>query len=429
MDSSSLDSGYQAAVISAKLETSCPKSEDSSMRILHVLPSLRQAYGGPVRAVFELAARSRPYGIDEHIIGAGELDYPDNPLPPEAVTAFPVRIFLGYRYSPALCHWVRENLCHYDGVVLHGMWTHETRAVWHECMRQRKRYVCFPHGMLDSWAIFRQGALKAVKKFAYWLLWEKRIFRSSAGVVFTTHRELTAAGMLGALPIPKVVVPYGIYAPLKIADAPSNPALEIPAERRVALFLGRIHPKKNVPHMLRAWAAAHPPAEWQLVVAGPAQPDYLKELLSLQETLGLSDSVTFTGMVTGQDKAYLLQHARWFLLPSCNENFANAVLEAISAGCPVAISDQVYFSEFLHPESVVLPLEHRAWVDFFQNKMTDEPRRQRLIALDQVYVKSKFEAAKTTTGWVEMLRQFFARKPNGFETGASTRLKYTRQSA
>ena len=50
---------------------------------------------------------------------------------------------------------------------------------------------------------------------------------------------------------------------------------------------------------------------------------------------------TFTGMLLGPDKLAVLRDASLFVLPSYSENFGLAVIEAMAAGLPVIISDQV----------------------------------------------------------------------------------------
>jgi glycosyltransferase involved in cell wall biosynthesis len=56
----------------------------------------------------------------------------------------------------------------------------------------------------------------------------------------------------------------------------------------------------------------------------------------------VGDRVTATGYVSGEDKIALIQAADVFVLPSYYENFGIAVAEAMLAGLPVVISDQVY---------------------------------------------------------------------------------------
>jgi glycosyltransferase involved in cell wall biosynthesis len=79
--------------------------------------------------------------------------------------------------------------------------------------------------------------------------------------------------------------------------------------------------------------------------------------------------------VAGKDKQYLFQRASWFLLPSEHESFGIAVMEAVQAGCALAISDQVYLSEELPEGSEVLPVQVEAWSQFMRERMPDESWR------------------------------------------------------
>jgi len=99
--------------------------------------------------------------------------------------------------------------------------------------------------------------------------------------------------------------------------------------------------------------------------------------------LGLREHVRFTGFVTGRDKAYLLRRSDWFLLPSKQENFGIAVLEAVEQDCAIAISDRVYIAESFRPDSEVLPLTMKDWVEFLRVRMIDQRWRSQTVALDR----------------------------------------------
>jgi glycosyltransferase involved in cell wall biosynthesis len=116
--------------------------------------------------------------------------------------------------------------------------------------------------------------------------------------------------------------------------------------RRVVLFLSRLHYKKGVDVLCRAWAAVtkkHPDAH--LVLAGPDSEGTRYVVERLIGELGLQDTVTFTGMLKGNFKWGALAASEVFVLPSYSEGFSVATLEAMAAGKPVIISRQCYFPE------------------------------------------------------------------------------------
>ena len=105
--------------------------------------------------------------------------------------------------------------------------------------------------------------------------------------------------------------------------------------RRRVLFLSRIHPKKGVPILLRAWQRVerrHP--DWELVVAGPDEAGHLAEVRALATGLRL-DRVAFPGPAYGNAKHALYRSADLFVLPTHSENFGMVIAEALAHGVPV----------------------------------------------------------------------------------------------
>jgi glycosyltransferase involved in cell wall biosynthesis len=378
------------------------------MRILHILPSLKQTYGGPTRAVLDLSARAEGFGLQSEILGFGEVEIPDNPIPKQLIHSLPIQPPKRYCYSPSLRAWLRDNLGRFDGAVLHGMWLYPNWAVSQECIKRKLPYACFPHGMLEPWAVYRQNSWKAIKKLSYWRFREKHIFKRARCIFFTTTRERILAETTFHLEgMQLFLVPYGVDVSRKQTLRPERPELVQPTERKVALFLGRLHPKKNVRLLIEAWAKAKPSAEWHLVIAGSGEDSYVGRLRTAVSRLGLGKQIHFVGFVAGDDKSYLLQRSSWFLLPSFQENFGVAVLEAITCGCPAVISDQVFLADDLHDRSEILPVNIDAWVKFMVERMPNDSWREELARLDRELLIPWMTIEGIARAWAERLTQIF----------------------
>jgi glycosyltransferase involved in cell wall biosynthesis len=262
--------------------------------------------------------------------------------------------------------------------------------------------------MLDPWCVRRQGLLRRIKKTAYWHAREKKAMLGSECILFTTERERNLANTTFSIPTRQtVIIPSGVPAsPAKI-DTPTRPELAIPTGTKAALFLGRIHPKKNLHFLIQAWNKAKIPPNWRLIIAGPCETSYLPELKRMASSCTSDSRIVFVGGVTGDDKAYLLQNCSWFLLPSKQENFGVAVLEAIGNGCPVAISNEVYLADELHPDSEVLPLEQNRWIEFFEKRMSNGKWRAHIKELDAEVSLPKFAISRIATSWVNTMNQIF----------------------
>jgi poly(glycerol-phosphate) alpha-glucosyltransferase len=137
------------------------------------------------------------------------------------------------------------------------------------------------------------------------------------------------------------------------------------------LFLGRIHPKKGLVGLLRAWAGIQNQKsgiqnakEWQLVIAGWEQGGHEGELIELCSELGLAvvqrskhvpcsataqvaagADVVFYGPAFGEEKEQLLRRADAFVLPSLSEGLPMSVLEAWAYGLPVVMTPECNLPE------------------------------------------------------------------------------------
>jgi glycosyltransferase involved in cell wall biosynthesis len=114
------------------------------------------------------------------------------------------------------------------------------------------------------------------------------------------------------------------------------------SKRRCLLFLGRIHPKKGLEHLLKILpeiSSKHPGT--LLVVVGHGERRYVEHVKRLVRLRNLEDRVLFTGMLTGQAKWGAFACAEVFVLPSSQENFAISMAEAMHMAVPVIVSDKV----------------------------------------------------------------------------------------
>ena len=78
--------------------------------------------------------------------------------------------------------------------------------------------------------------------------------------------------------------------------------------------------------------------DYKLVIAGDAdhETDYSKKLRQMASE---DDRIILTGYITGKPLNQVYTHARLFVLPSYHEGLPIALLEALSYGLPVLVSD------------------------------------------------------------------------------------------
>jgi len=103
----------------------------------------------------------------------------------------------------------------------------------------------------------------------------------------------------------------------------------------IVISVGRLSRVKDFPTLLRAFAIAREQIPCRLVILGDGR---LKEmLLNLAEKLGISNFVSFPGLVSNPF-AYL-SRSKVFVLSSLREGMPHAMIEALSIGLPVVCTD------------------------------------------------------------------------------------------
>ena len=116
---------------------------------------------------------------------------------------------------------------------------------------------------------------------------------------------------------------------------------------RTILYFSRIHPKKGLDLLVEAFIALadrHPHARL-LVVGIPQDERYAAALVARLDAAGLGERACFVTDLFGPPAKPALGMARIFVLPSHQEGFSIALLEALGAGLPVLITDQCHFPE------------------------------------------------------------------------------------
>ncbi len=234
-----------------------------------------------------------------------------------------------------------------------GIWQGPSWAVhgWHR--KTRKPYLVSPRGMLDPWALANSRWKKRIAAALY----ENDHLRGAACLHALCESE--ARSMRGyGLKNPVCVIPNGVELPTMGGQKP-----EKRDQKKVLLFLGRLHPKKGLANALRAWKAesGRRKAEWRLVIAGWDQGGHEAELKALATELGIrwmdgeerhgagwrgdEPSVVFAGPAFGEAKDRLLREADAFILPSFSEGLPMAVLEAWAWGLPVLMTSHCNLPE------------------------------------------------------------------------------------
>ena len=254
-------------------------------------------------------------------------------------------VFFNYGYTPRLKKWLLANASKYDVIIIEGLWQFHSFATWRTLTKLKIPYYVFVHGMLSPWFKLNYP-IKHLKKLIYWQLIERKVLRDAKTVFFTSEEErILARQSFKDYLCTEKVVGYGISNPVGNPIYLKNLFLEqypILSKKRIILFLGRLHPVKGCDLLIEAFAnVANTDFNLHLLMVGPDQSLWAEALKTRAEKLGISQKITWTGMLEGDLKWGAFHAAEVFCLPSHQENFGIVVAEALACKKPVLISNKV----------------------------------------------------------------------------------------
>ncbi len=266
-----------------------------------------------------------------------------------------------------------------DVLSVHGLWKYCSVGArrWHR--RTGRPYVVHPHGMLEPWAL-RNAQWK--KRIAA-LLYENEHLRGAACLRALSEAEAESIRACG-LGNPICVIPNGVDLPelgdsstlnapgavasavlsgspgyaqrldaLGTAHATATGLRTFGQGQRILLYLGRLHPKKNLANLIRAWNdtfnSRQSSNSWVLAIAGWDQGGYENEL----KRIVALPSVVFLGPQFGAEKTKCYRGADAFILPSLSEGLPMTVLEAWSHAKPVLMTPECHLPEGFSAEAAL----------------------------------------------------------------------------
>ena len=334
------------------------------MRILHVIATLDPAYGGPANIVPHmcgaLARRGHRVEIFTHRNGNAEAEKSVDTGDGVTTTWHATRGPRSYPISAAMARSLQQRISDFDVVHVHGLYRFHTLLASRLCRRRHVPYVIQAHGTLDPY----HRAIRRWRKALYCLLVENGNLAAAAAIQYTTTREQRFAVKAGVR-TPGYVIPIGVE-PSLFEDGPhdgdSSEALAplIPEVRgRVLItFLGRLTEKKGLDVLCKAFGVvSRGNAFAHLVIAGPDDEGLGADVRRWVADSGIQGRVFLPGIVTGQTKKALLDASTVFVLPSKDESFGVAVVEALAARVAVVVTPGVALHEELERAEAGLVVE------------------------------------------------------------------------
>lgn len=393
--------------------------------ILHISPSYKPAYcyGGPIMSVSKLCEELHKTGVKTRVLttlanGPEELSLRSGcqRLVDGVDVSYYARITKDHtHFSPALLialYGLIKKARNTDQrlvIHVHSWWNlvailSSALAAFH-----RIPLIVSPRGMITSYTLsFRNTLFKFFihKAIGRRLLRKSHIHATSDYEAANIQQHLLSANL--------IIIPNLVTFPDSgiINNYPYVPCITKLTRYQIIkpvfclniLFLSRIDKKKGLELLLHVLSNLY--LNWKLTIAGSGDHFYVSQLKQLSVSLKISSKITWLGQVSNEDKyAVLAQHDLTVLLSS-NENFANVVVESLSVGTPVLISDQVGLASYIRKSDLgwVCSLQPAAALQAL-NRIHSNPNKRNYIrktAPDRI--KADFNPDKIIDNYLQLYK-------------------------
>jgi glycosyltransferase involved in cell wall biosynthesis len=291
--------------------------------------------GGAPRVVFQMADHLAQRGHSVTVL-AGDHGAQADPFPAadfQTVLLPCISSRWGFYFSPSMDSWLRDHVPEYDIVHLHIARTYQNIIALRHAIRARVPIVVSAHGTLPA-AIERQSA----KKIYDWFF-GRSLMESAARWIAVSPAEVDQYRQAGIRPDKIRLVMNGLdlrefaRLPKRGLFRAGQPGLN--ANARVILFLGRLHRRKGIRHLIKAFSqlrSEYP--DCVMIIAGPDDGEQ-SALAALTKQLQLEKEIRFVGPLYGPERLKALVDADVLVSPATQEIFGLVPFEALLCGTPV----------------------------------------------------------------------------------------------
>jgi glycosyltransferase involved in cell wall biosynthesis len=372
------------------------------MKVLHVIPSLSVKEGGPSLALPVMARALGQQGIEVTIAttdddGRGKrltVALGRNTIDDQWIHYIYFRKNTEfYKFSFQLTRWLLRHVADFEVVHIHALFSYSSVVAGFVARSRQIPYIIRPLGVLNQWGV--KNRRRILKRLS--LRWiELPILRSASAIHYTSQAEQLEASLAhpGIASLPSAVIPLAIEAVNPSADSAGFYAKFPEASGRpIVLFLSRLDRKKGLELLLEAFARVCSSVDRSLlVIAGEGTPGYTASLRARADALNLSRDIIWAGFLSGDEKTAAFAAATIFVLPSFSENFGFAALEALAAGVPVILSDQVALSDEIRDADagLVAPCEAEPLAEKIITLLLDPKLRRRFGTNSRRLVQKRF---------------------------------------
>lgn len=377
------------------------------LKILHVFPVYFPAfqYGGPSVSEYKMdkALARKGLIVDVMTTNAGLEKRADIALNQWInhegirIKYFPYFFKDNYTFSPQMLWSILNEAKNYDIIHLQLFWSFPTLAGSIGSLVNKKPYVISPGGALYKDAIYMKS--KNIKKL-YFHLVAKHYVRRASAMFYTTKDERDNVADFLELDNKSFIIPIGVdlneyrQLPERGLFKSKYPVLK---NKKYILFLGRINAKKGIDILVEAFKElAKDYNDLYLVIAGPDNDGYKKEIEKKLKDYCLLKKTLFPSVLSGQEKLSAYVDAEVYVLSSYSENFAVTIIESIACGTPVVISNKIGIFEVIqkHDAGIIVDLNPRGLYQGIKTLLENSAIGVRFVRNGRKLIEEKYDIDK-----------------------------------
>lgn len=333
----------------------------SVRKVLHVVPSLGGGHPTQCAALPQLASSLARLGVDTHVATTcPRRECGEEPSAPDAQDSvtywrFPRHLSFSTASVP-LWSWLSREIASFDIVHIHSLLSVATPPAAMLARRGGVPYIVQP---LDGLDICGRRTLSLWERARFCVL-RSRVLRHAAMVHFTSEDERLVAERL-KVTVPSIVIPPALPTAPVAQPGVLRRRLGLAGSRRIALAPFPSGSREELAVLLRAVVQMRAMVSGAvLALFGEGTTDLIAQLKADMRALGLGDyEVFWAGPLTDAERRSALADAQAFVVLSCPDSRGTLIKEAMSAGLPVVVSENVGLHEEVEEADagIVVPLE------------------------------------------------------------------------
>ncbi|WP_410219993.1 XrtY-associated glycosyltransferase XYAG1 [Pedobacter sp.] len=321
------------------------------MKIIQICAAYKPAYiyGGPTMSVSKLSEELTGFKQDVTVLtttanGKTELDVATG----TETLVDGVKVYYFKRWTKDHTHFSPSLLLHLHKILkqakkdhtkiivhIHAWWNLISILSCWLAKIHKVPVILSPRGMLNHYTTSNKNSLP--KKIIHLGIGKKLL--KYTYIHSTSAKEQADVQETCATKTINVIPNFVKLSPVVPKESP------IPSSHFRLLFLSRIEQKKGLEILFESLSKLG--LEWKLSIAGTGEEQYLKTLKKYAKDLNIDHNIKWIGYVHGNEKFEMMARHDLLVLTSFNENFANVIIEALSVGTPVLVSEEVGLAEYI----------------------------------------------------------------------------------